>query len=443
MISRDLILNITDTNVSLDKTIVLYRYDRGITFNITLQSNTYDLEKEIVKARAIILRPNKKVSATPIDDIVKEAEGNVIKCVYVLYLDDTWTDHLGEIGKYQIQLQLYSDNPNDECITIAPFSFEVKSPIGIPQDSAAYVDLATADNYNVSYAVDLPTGDLDNGEYLETKWIGGDLITSGKLNKIESVIDYLVGESANHVDEEYVNEAISNIDIPDVPEVDLSDYATKEELGAIENAANEIGTDLIDFATYADTNYATKNELSDYALKTDIPDKTSQLTNDSGFLTKHQSLKGYATESYVQNAIEEAQFGEGGGSNLNIMSIGSDDPNNPYYLTGYEFTEEQYSISQEITALFNNVFIGGNYYPNDLVKIYLGGFDDYNRYLMVAKLDGGMIAEYALGSDGNVVINNQFSLVPSNQFDEFTSYVVNDLIGNINALLDTINGEDI
>ena len=85
------------------------------------------------------------------------------------------------------------------CLTIAPFTFEVKKPIGIPQDSSAYVDQATVNNYATSYAADLPTGDLDNGEYEETEWIGGDLITSGKLNKIESVIDYLVGESANHI----------------------------------------------------------------------------------------------------------------------------------------------------------------------------------------------------------------------------------------------------
>ena len=78
MISRDLILTITDTNVSLDKTIILYRYDRGITLNITLKSETYDLDKEITKARAIILRPNKKLSATPITDIVKENNKYII-----------------------------------------------------------------------------------------------------------------------------------------------------------------------------------------------------------------------------------------------------------------------------------------------------------------------------------------------------------------------------
>lgn len=232
MISRDLTLTITDTNVSLDKTIILYRYDRGITLNITLKSDTYDLVEEITKARAIILRPNKKLSATPITDIV---DG-----VYVLYLDDTWTDHLGEVGTYQIQLQLYSNNPNDECITIAPFSFEVKNPIGVPQDTAAYAGRATASYYSaIDNKSDVPVGDLENGQYLKTEWIDGDLITSGKLNKVETAIDYLVTDSIT------------------------------------------------------------------YAASNDIPSNVSELNNDAGYLTEHQSLDGYVTEDTLNAALED------------------------------------------------------------------------------------------------------------------------------------------
>lgn len=201
MISRDLVLTINDKGVSLDRTIILYRYDRGITLNIKLESDTYDLAEEITKARAIVLRPNKKISATEITDIT---DG-----VYVLHLDNTWTDHLGEVGTYQIQLQLYSDNPDDECITIAPFTFEVKNPIGIPNDSAAYVNLATVNNYSATDSTDVPVGDLENGEYLKTSWIGGDLITAGKLNKVETALDFLVGETTNYA----TKDDIGNIDI--------------------------------------------------------------------------------------------------------------------------------------------------------------------------------------------------------------------------------------
>ena len=44
-------------------------------------------------------------------------------------------------------------------------------------------------------------------------------------------------------------------------------------------------------------------DLSGYATKDEIPTKTSQLTNDSGYLTEHQSLEGLATESYVNTQI--------------------------------------------------------------------------------------------------------------------------------------------
>lgn len=47
----------------------------------------------------------------------------------------------------------------------------------------------------------------------------------------------------------------------------------------------------------------TQNELSGYAKASDVPKKTSQLTNDSGFLTEHQSLDGYARKREVVKTI--------------------------------------------------------------------------------------------------------------------------------------------
>ena len=60
------------------------------------------------------------------------------------------------------------------------------------------------------------------------------------------------------------------------PQVDLSNYYNKAETDtAINNAVNAI----------------------------DIPTKVSELENDSGYLTQHQSLEGLATEEYVNDAI--------------------------------------------------------------------------------------------------------------------------------------------
>lgn len=48
---------------------------------------------------------------------------------------------------------------------------------------------------------------------------------------------------------------------------------------------------------------ATQNDLSGLAKASDVPKKTSQLTNDSGFLTEHQSLDGYARKREVVKTI--------------------------------------------------------------------------------------------------------------------------------------------
>lgn len=47
----------------------------------------------------------------------------------------------------------------------------------------------------------------------------------------------------------------------------------------------------------------TQNDLSGFAKASDVPKKTSQLTNDSGFLTEHQSLDGYVRKREVVKTL--------------------------------------------------------------------------------------------------------------------------------------------
>ena len=52
-------------------------------------------------------------------------------------------------------------------------------------------------------------------------------------------------------------------------------------------------------ASLRDDQIITQNDLNGYAKSSDIPTKTSQLTNDSGFITEHQSLDGYVRKREV------------------------------------------------------------------------------------------------------------------------------------------------
>ena len=122
--------------------------------------------------------------------------------------------------------------------------------------------------------------------------------------------------------------------------VDLSNYYTKAQVDA----------KIPDTSTFATKTwvegkgYLTEHQsLTEYAKKSEIPTKTSQLTNNSGYLTEHQSLKTINGESIV------------GTGNITI-SGGSADLSNYYTKTeidnkGY-LTEHQslanYALKTEI-----------------------------------------------------------------------------------------------
>jgi hypothetical protein len=124
MITKNFKLSITDKNVSLNKAIVLYQFDKGIQLNIQLDSKDLSIESEITQARAIILKPSGEVIATEKSDIADN--------IYSLVLDESWTDAEDEVGTYQIQLQLFGADPDAECVSIAPFNMEIKALIGLP-----------------------------------------------------------------------------------------------------------------------------------------------------------------------------------------------------------------------------------------------------------------------------------------------------------------------
>ncbi len=86
---------------------------------------------------------------------------------------------------------------------------------------------------------------------------------------------------------------------------------TPEEVDEkIASAKTEIENEIPSLSGYAteqwvlDKHYISGVDLSDYALKSEIPTvptSNTAFTNDAGYLTEHQSLSGYATEQWVED----------------------------------------------------------------------------------------------------------------------------------------------
>lgn len=136
---------------------------------------------------------------------------------------------------------------------------------------------------------DIPTDYLKEvpDEYItETE-----LNAKGYLTEHQDLSDYALRSEIPDVSKFITAEEIPNY-IPNeyVTEDELATLATKEELEAVQNVAGQNSVKL----------FQVDSDLVDINAKLDtIPTKTSELTNDSNFLTEHQDLSAYALKSEI------------------------------------------------------------------------------------------------------------------------------------------------
>ena len=99
---------------------------------------------------------------------------------------------------------------------------------------------------------------------------------------------------------------------------------------------------------------ATARAAADEALRAEIPTKTSELTNDSGFLTEHQSLAEYYTKTEVDGKVqEEATAREAADEALRaeIPTKTSELENDSRYFTESQLTSDYYNQTEPDTNI--------------------------------------------------------------------------------------------
>lgn len=137
--------------------------------------------------------------------------------------------------------------------------------------------LSTLENYNDSQIKQDISTIKSNLNTKVDKVDGKQLSTNDFTDDLKNKLTNTDPEARVHS----VNGQVGRVTIP-IP--DISPLATKQEL---------------------EDGLATKQAKGDYALKSNIPTKTSQLTNDSGFLTEHQDISNLATKSELNNKVDK------------------------------------------------------------------------------------------------------------------------------------------
>lgn len=158
------------------------------------------------------------------------------------------------------------------------------------------------------------------------KEVPSEYVTESELSEELAKIEHPTVDLTGYATEQWVNEQGFIKEVPDeyVTETeldakgyltehqDISHLATKDEVPSIEGLAS---TDYVDqaIANIPETdvsNLATKSELEAVEAKVDaivipeVPTKVSELENDLGYLTEHQSLEGYVKEAQLKDAID-------------------------------------------------------------------------------------------------------------------------------------------
>ena len=344
MIFTDRTITVKKGASSIDDSIVLYRGDKEVEIRFTLSESSpfrfgVGAEPNIIErteaayGQLIIKTPNDLPSI--FSEIVPTNEGKIIFTITAEMINE-----ITEVGNYTFQIRLLDESRNSRAtLPEVVNGIEIREPIATEDISNTNeVNVATV-GYALTTAGTTEDAFDSQGNYNKTTWGTGDRITASKLNKIEAGIDGVnkkvasVGTSGEGMTPEQVSQLSTA-------------YQHSQAIHAPSNAEANVQADWNETNTTSDAYI--KNKPTNLATTDDIPTvptKTSQLTNDSGYITNipdeyitetELNAKGYATtsqiptvptnvsaftndagyttETFVTNKITEAQLGGGSGS---------------------------------------------------------------------------------------------------------------------------------
>ena len=191
MIYTNSTITVSGENTSIDRPVVLYRgdYEVEIRFYVMkspfyqnlLKTKNTNLVSDIEASfgQLIINVPNSKPIFSDVTPV--ESDGAIIFTIKKEMIDESI-----ELGEYDFQIRLFDENQQSRA-TIPPVikGIKIKEPIASEDE----VNVAQVNYTMLSTSTSTPLDSFDsNGNYIETSWKDRDLITDGKLNKIEKAL---------------------------------------------------------------------------------------------------------------------------------------------------------------------------------------------------------------------------------------------------------------
>ena len=289
-ISKPLIVSINQDRTRPNEKMFIYRNDFGVDMYIDLSNLTYKFDggKNFKYANALFKTPTGEVHAI-------NSLGIIDGKIKFSFTQDIVT-LMQEIGKYELQFQLFDSEKNR--LTIPSYYFEVKEPLG---DTSVDITTGVVDYARVDYSYiedDTTLFAIEDG-YIKTTWITGDLISSQRMNNIENGIEMALNKGIEEDKVIYTSDKPSTISVGGIPLGYTSSGISIVEL--IDNMLHPYKAPSITLSISPNTIlYELGNTVSSLTISTNI-------TQGSGSIESVNILKNNTVISSGTTNIESTQ----------------------------------------------------------------------------------------------------------------------------------------
>lgn len=462
MIYLTKVITINKGSSSIDEQIVLYKGDKNVEVQFVLKNNPFKQKNGTVSAYATYGQLIIDREAGPIISEVSQLSNNRV----IFVITGEMIDEIEELGDYDFQIRLFNEDQSSR-VTLPPVENGIRIEEPLCEEATVnttYVNsekavVMPANDGIMLLAADEPEGIFDaDGSYNRTNWCSGDIITDARLNKVEEAL-YQINDNASndYATEEYVDDSVRNArdyiesnyattsyvdDQRRATEAYAESY-TNNAIGRLDlsnNATESFVTDSIN----SNNNYIETVVLKDYVTDQELEDAINGIEGGGNV-----DLTGYATEAYVDQALTNYPTHSEMKSTVKDVMPDIIEINHSVF-TGDEFAIDDYNNYVAKSVLLYNTTIGFDSYKHELVHMQLGmDYESSNRTIVVYS-PRGSIFSYSITKDGTITRTGIESFATQDTINSTlskrnyaTQDYVNEQIGDINAILDAINGEEV
>ena len=314
-ISKPLIVSINQDKTRPNEKMFIYRNDIGVDMYIELTNLTYkfDGSKNFKFANALF--------KTPSDIVYTVNNLSVIDGKIKFSFNEEVVSHIQEIGKYELQFQIFDVDKNR--LTIPSYYFDVKEPLGNTQVNfeEGIIDFAHVDYSYITEDTNVALFAVEDG-YIKTNWQTGDLITSERMNNIEDGISMALSKEANVT---YISDKPSTVAIGGLPLGYTSDGISIVEL--IDNMLHPYKAPKVSLSiTPSNTLYELGATISTLTLKATITQGSNNVTSlvflkDGSPLPSTSNLELSKTETNVRTNVTYSAYVSDDVNRINSNSI--------------------------------------------------------------------------------------------------------------------------